>query len=163
VQELHRLGQLVVDLEHDGGDEQHDEPEVDERVHRTGSRVAQQRLHPHAGAEVLEPLLHVALVRAAVVGRAALVVAHPQGDQPRRHEEHDAGGRVEGPVERVGDAAEDLAGDGRVVVPTGQPGDDTRRDRAQRGEHTDAEDQLMRLGTWWSPHGPESTRRVANR
>ena len=52
VQELQVVGELVVELEHDGRDEQPEEPEVDERVHEAGGGVAQQRLHPDAGAEV---------------------------------------------------------------------------------------------------------------
>ena len=52
VQELGALGQLVVDLEHRGDGEQHQEAEVDQRVHDAGGRVAQQRLHVDAGAEV---------------------------------------------------------------------------------------------------------------
>ena len=46
------LGQLVVDLEHGGDAEQDEEAEVDQRVHEPGGRVAQQRLHVDAGAEV---------------------------------------------------------------------------------------------------------------
>ena len=56
VEELERLGELVVDLEHGGDTEQHEEPEVDHRVHEAGTGVAQQRLHVRAGAEVLQPL-----------------------------------------------------------------------------------------------------------
>ena len=52
VQELEVVGELVVELEHDGGDEQPEEAEVDARVHEAGGRVAEQGLHPHAGAEV---------------------------------------------------------------------------------------------------------------
>ena len=54
VQELQVVGELVVDLEDDGDDEQHEEAEVDERVHDPGGGVAQQRLHPDAGAEVAQ-------------------------------------------------------------------------------------------------------------
>ena len=62
MQELERLGHLVVDLGHRGHTEQHEEAEVDRRVHRTGSRVAQQGLHVDAGAEVLQPLFALAAV-----------------------------------------------------------------------------------------------------
>ena len=91
VEELQVVGQLVVDLEHDGGDEEPQEPEVDERVHDAGGGVAQQRLHPDAGPEVAHAAVEVALGGAAVVGRAALVVADPQADQPRADEQHDRG------------------------------------------------------------------------
>ena len=84
VQELQRLRELVVDLQHHRDDEEHQEAEVDERVHDARGRVAQQRAHPHAGAEVAHAPVHVALVRAPVVGLAALVVAHPQRDEPAR-------------------------------------------------------------------------------
>ena len=118
----------------------HEEPEVDERVHEPGGRVAQQRLHPHAGAEVAHAAVHVALGGAAVVGRAALVVAHPQAHQPRADEQHDRGGGVEGPVDGVGDVDERLARDRRVVVPLGDAGERcprracrARRARRRRG------------------------------
>ena len=118
VQELQVLGELVVDLEDDRGDEQHEEAEVDARVHQAGGRVAQQRLHPHAGAEVAHAPVDVALVRATVVGRAPLVVLDPLADEPRADEQHDRDGDVEDPVDRVGDVAERLARDRRVVAPT---------------------------------------------
>ena len=60
VEELEVLGQLVVDLEHRRDGEQHEEAEVDHRVHQPGGRVAQQRAHVHAGAEVAEAALGVA-------------------------------------------------------------------------------------------------------
>ena len=111
VEELEVVGELVVELEHDGGDEEPQEAEVDERVHEAGGRVAQQRLHPHAGPEVLHAPVEVALGGAAVVGRAPLVVLDPLADQPRADEQHDRGGHVERPVHGVGDAAERLARD----------------------------------------------------
>ena len=40
VEELEVLGQLVVDLEHGGDAEEHQEAEVDHRVHQAGGRVA---------------------------------------------------------------------------------------------------------------------------
>ena len=82
-----------------------------QRVHEAGGRVAQQRLHPHAGAEVAHAPVEVALGGAAVVGRAPLVVADPQAHQPRADEQHHRGGDVERPVDGVGDVAERLAGD----------------------------------------------------
>ncbi len=48
VQELEILGQLMIDLEDRGDTHQHQEPEVDHRVHQTGGRVA-QGLHVDAG------------------------------------------------------------------------------------------------------------------
>ena len=53
------LGQLVVDLEDRRDAEQHEEAEVDQRVHDAGGRIAQQRLHVDAGAEVVQALLGV--------------------------------------------------------------------------------------------------------
>ena len=64
-----RLGQLVVDLEHDGDDEQDEEAEVDQRVHEPGGGVAQQRLHVDAGAEV----------RAGAARRSCVVVRRSSG------------------------------------------------------------------------------------
>ena len=145
VEELEVVGELVVELEHDGGDEQPEEAEVDARVHEAGRRVAQQRLHPHAGAEVLHALVEVALGGAAVVGRAPLVVLHPLAHQPRADEQHDRGGDVEGPVDGVGDAAERLARDRRVVVPLGDLRGDARGQRAERDEDADDQHQLVRL------------------
>ena len=57
MEELERLGHLVIDLEHGRDPEQAEEPEVDHRVHEPGAGVAEQRLHVDAGAEVLESLL----------------------------------------------------------------------------------------------------------
>ena len=59
VEELQRLGQLVVDLEDRRDAEQHEEREVDEAVHDPGGGIAQQGLHVDAGPEVLEPALDV--------------------------------------------------------------------------------------------------------
>ena len=59
VEELEALGELVVDLQHRGDGEQDEEPEVDQRVHQPGGRVAQQRPHVHAGAVVGEAALGV--------------------------------------------------------------------------------------------------------
>ena len=78
VEELRRVRQLVVDLEDDGRHEEDEETEVDHRMHDARRRVAQQGLHPHAGAEAFEPPLYVRPGRAAVVGLAPLVVLDPQ-------------------------------------------------------------------------------------
>ena len=83
VQELQRVRQLVVDLQQDGDDEQHQEAEVDERVHDAGGGIAQQRAHPDALAEVAQAPVDVALGGPPVVRLAPLVVADPQRDQPR--------------------------------------------------------------------------------
>ena len=62
----------------------HEEAEVDEGVHDPGGGVAQQRLHPDAGAEVARGGACTLLLRGApVVGRAALVVPDPQRHEPR--------------------------------------------------------------------------------
>ena len=145
VEELEVVGELVVELQHDGGDEQPQEPEVDARVHDAGRRVAQQGLHPHAGPEVLHAPVEVALGGAAVVGRAPLVVLDPLAHQPRADEQHDRRGDVEGPVDGVGDAAEGLTRDDRVVLPLGDPRCDARGERAERDEDADDEHQVVRL------------------
>ena len=109
------IGQLVVDLDHDGDHEQADEPEVDAGVHDPGRGVAQQCLHPDAGAEVGEAALGVLAVRAPVVGRAALVVADAQRREPRDDEQHHRDRRVERDLQRGRDVGEHLALDRRVV------------------------------------------------
>jgi hypothetical protein len=47
--------------------------------------------------------------------------------------------------------------DRRVILPPRQAWDDTGRDRPQRGEHADAEDELVRFGKCNPPHGSESS------
>ena len=90
VQELEALRQLVVDLEHGGDAEQHEEAEVDQRVHEPGGRVAQQRAHVHAGAEVAEAALGVGGGGApGRGGPATLPVLHPVGEAERPPHEHD--------------------------------------------------------------------------
>ena len=117
VQELQRARELVVELEHHGRHEQPDEPEVDAGVHDPGGGVAQQRLHPHAGAEVVEAALRVLAGGAAVVGAAALVVADPQRREPRDDQQHRRDRGVERDLERGRHVDEDRALDRRRVVP----------------------------------------------
>ena len=89
VQELQRLRHLLVE-DHEVGDrEQDQEREVDEAVHQPGGAVAQQRAHPHAGAERLEPVLGVLRRGLAAVGLAALPVRRPQREQVADGEERD--------------------------------------------------------------------------
>ena len=123
-----------------------------QRVHDAGGRVAQQRLHPHAGAEVAHAAVQVPLRGAPVVGAAALVVADPLAHEPRAHEEHRGGGDVEGPVDGVRDVDERLPRDRGVVGPLGDPRHDARHQRAERDEHADDEDELVRLGQLQSTH-----------
>ena len=110
-----------------GDGEQDQEAEVDQRVHDAGGRVAQQRLHVDAGAEVLEAPLDVLGGGGPVVGRAPLPVLHPLGEQHRAVDDEHRDDRVEGELQRARDAAEDLALDRRVVVPLRQSGRMTRR------------------------------------
>ena len=84
VQELQRARELVVELEQDRRDEQADEAEVDAGVHDARGRIAQQRLHPHAGAEVGEAALGVLAVGAAVVGCAAARSCGPAATRATR-------------------------------------------------------------------------------
>ena len=159
VEELEVVGQLVVDLEHDGRDEQPHEPEVDERVHDPGRGVAEQGLHPHAGAEVAHAPVEVLLGGAPVVGRAALVVADPQAHQPRADEQHRGRGHVERPVDRVGHVDERLPRDARVIAPLGEPGHVPRDEREDGDQRADDEDELVRLGPLESTHGVNLPRR----
>ena len=99
VQELEVLGELVVDLEHRGDAEQHQEPEVDHRVHQPGGRVAQQRLHVGAGPVALGALLGVLERRAPLGGTAALPVLHPVGEAERAPRQHHRDHGVEGDLE----------------------------------------------------------------
>ncbi len=132
VEELPRLRELVVDLEHRGHGEQDEEPEVDHRVHQPGGRIAQQRAHVDAGAVVAEAALGV-LRRGQPARRrlAPLPVLHPVGEAERAPRDHHRDDRVEGQLERAGDVDEDLAVDRAVLVPLR----DQRHDAGQRGEH----------------------------
>ncbi|MFO0003194.1 MAG: hypothetical protein ACK559_18895, partial [bacterium] len=80
MQELQALGHLVIDLENRGDAQQHEESEVDHRVHETRSRVAQQGAHVDTRAVVGEATLHVLRGGAATIGRAAFPVAHAVGE-----------------------------------------------------------------------------------
>ena len=132
VEELQRVRELVVDLQQHGDDEEHQEPEVDERVHDAGRRVAQQRAHPDALAEVAHAPVDVALVGAPVVRLAPLVVADPERHEPRDEEEPGGDREVERDLERGRDVDEDLTRDPRVVVPSGDLRGDARCQRAER-------------------------------
>ena len=142
-EDLHALGQLMVDLEHRGHGQEHEEPEVDHRVHQPGGRVAQQRAHVGAGAEVGEAPLRVLGRGAAAIGAAALPVPHPLRERPGTPDDHHRDHRVEGDLEWPRDAREDLAGHLGVAVPLG----DQRHDAGQHGERgdgdADAQDELM--------------------
>ena len=88
LEELEVLGHLVVDLEHRRDAEQHEEAEVDHRVHDAGGRVAQQRAHVDAGAEVGEAPLGVLRRGAAASGPACRAPSSSSGRRtgtpPRR-------------------------------------------------------------------------------
>ena len=75
VQELERFGHLVINFQHRGDPEQHEEPEIHHRVHEPGSRVAQQRAHVDTGAEIFETSLYIFRCCSTVVWRPAFPVA----------------------------------------------------------------------------------------
>jgi hypothetical protein len=143
VQELQRLRQLVIDLEDDRRDEQEDEAEVDARVHGAGGGVAEQRLHPHAAAEVTQAAFEVLLRRAAIVGCAALVVPEPERHEVAAQEQHHRDRDVERPIDRVGDVEEDLTLDVRSVVPLREARHDAGGERPERHEHTYDQDEVV--------------------
>ena len=62
VEELERLGQLMVDLERGGHGHEDEEAEVDHRVHDSGDRITHECLHVQTGAHVVEALFDVLLV-----------------------------------------------------------------------------------------------------
>ena len=75
MQELERFGHLVIDFQHRGDPEQHEEPEIHHRVHEPGGRVAQQRAHVDTGAEIFKASLYIFRCCSTVVWRPALPVA----------------------------------------------------------------------------------------
>ena len=144
VQELEAVGELVIDLADDRGDEEEHEAEVEARVHQTGRGIAEQRLHPHAGAVVLGPLLDVLLVRAAVVGLAALVVAHAQRREPRDDEQHRRDDEVEDDLHRLRHVDEDFALHVGVVAPMRDRGQQAAREHEEEHQHAQRKNNLMR-------------------
>jgi hypothetical protein len=133
VEELQRRGQLVVDLEHRGDRQEHQEAEVDHRVHDAGGGITHQRLHVEAGTQPGQAPLGVLGGDVALVGTAALPVAHPVGEEHCAVDEHQRDDRVEGQLQRSGDVVEHLALDGAVVVPL----EDGRRDAGDGDDGTD--------------------------
>ena len=141
VEELEVLGELVVDLEHGRDAEQDQEPEVDHRVHRAGGRIAQQRAHVDAGAEVAEAALGVLHGRPPCRGRSATFpVLHAVGEPERPPGQQHRDQRVEHHLQRTGDVDEHDAVDVVLVVPVGDLGDDPGGD----GEHGDADPERDR-------------------
>ena len=111
MQELQALGQLVVELEHGGDAEQHEEPEVDHRVHEPGGGVAAagSACRRRRGSRVRR-LLHVLRGGAAPVGCATLPVAHSVREGERAPHQQHRDDRVERHLQRAGDAVEHLHG-----------------------------------------------------
>ena len=109
VEELERLGRLVVDLERGGDGEQDEEAEVDQRVHQPRGRVAEEGLHVDAAPVVGEAPRRVVERGASAVGRALLPVPHPEREQVGDVDEQDGRDDVEGHDERVRHEAEDLS------------------------------------------------------
>lgn len=145
VQELERRRHLVVDFQHGGHAEQDEETEIDHRVHKARTAVAQQRAHVDPGAEVGEPALHVLGGRAPVVGRAALPVADAVGETQRAPDEHHRDDGVERNLQRTRNAAEHLAVHGRLVLPAGDGRQDARHQRERADAATEDDRQLVGL------------------
>ena len=84
--------------------EQHEEPEVDHRVHQPGGRVAQQRVHVDAGAEVGEAALGVLASwcagSAPACPRSQFFIRSAKRNAP--HDEHHRDDRVERQLQRAG-------------------------------------------------------------
>ena len=145
VEELGRLGELVVDLE-DGRDrEQDQEGEVDEAVHDPGGGITQQRLHVHAGAEVLEAAAGVLGRGPATVRRTTLPVAHPLAEQHRPVEDEHREDRVEDELPHARDVAEHLTLDVGIVVPLSEGGGDPRAEDDRGEQRADSDRQLVGL------------------
>ena len=163
VQELGRLRQLVVDLEHRGDGEQDQEREVDEAVHDPGGGIAQQRLHVDAGPEVLEAAADVLGGGRAVVGRAPLPVAHPLAEQHRPVEDRGPGApcrrraSTRSGCSRTPRAARRCRrATGRAVAVIPETSDDRGEHRAERDRQLvglDAVHGCERSGS--GPDGPE--------
>jgi hypothetical protein len=133
VEELEVLGELMVDLEHGGDAEQHEEPEVDHRVHHAGRGVAQQGPHVHAGPVALSSRLGVVECGTALGRSPPLPVLHAIGESegtPRQHERYHG---VENHLQRAGHVAEHDAMNRVLVVPVG----DHRHDPGDRREQGD--------------------------
>ena len=145
VQELRRLGHLVVDLRDRGDREEDQEGEVDEAVHDPGGRIAQQGLHVDAGPEVLEAAADVLGGGPAVVRGAALPVAHPLAEQHRPVEGEDREDGVEDQLPHARDVAEDLSLHLGVVVPLGRGGRDPGDDDDRGERQADQEGKLVGL------------------
>ena len=144
VQELELLWQLVVDLEGGGDGEQHEEAEVDQRVHQTGSRIAQQRAHVDAGAEVAGAALDV-------LGRGLRVGAGRPRSQffirsaKRNAHASSTGMTVNASFQRCRDAAEHDTVHGVLVVPVGDQRDDAAGGCEHRHPDADGDGDVMRL------------------
>ena len=143
VQELQRVGHLVIDLERDGDHEQADETEIDARVHDSRGRVAQQRVHQHAASIVTQPSSHVVASRATVVRSATLIVTHALRREPSDEQQHRRRHGVERDLHRGGNVDEDLTTDRRSIVPVGQRRCDATRKREYSDDHADAEHELV--------------------
>ena len=116
VQELHPLGNLVVDLQHRGHGHEDQEREVDQGVHDAGRWLAQQGLHVDPGSEVAESTLGVGRLGGTVVGDTPLPVLDAVREQDGPVDDEQRDDRVEGQLQWPRDVGEDLAGDRRIVV-----------------------------------------------
>ena len=114
-------------------------------MHDAGGGVAQQRLHPHPGPEVLEAILGVGLGGAAVVGLAPLPVPDPVGGQLAHHHGGDGHRHVEQNLDGGGDVAEDLPADGGFVVPPDDGGGDAGGAEDDPGAHAGGQHDLVGL------------------
>jgi hypothetical protein len=66
--------------------------------------------------------------------------------EPRHDQQHGGDGAVERDLQRGRDVPEDLALDGRVIVPARDRGHDATADHEHEHRDTDAENDLMSLG-----------------
>jgi hypothetical protein len=144
VKELQRLGQLVIDFQRGGHAEQHEEAEVDHRVHQAGGAVAQQGAHVDAGAVVGQTALDVLRGGATAVRGAAFPVADAVGEAERTPDDHRRDDGVEGDLDRPGDVGEHGAVDLGVALPARYERDDARHHGEDAHSEPDGDRELVR-------------------
>jgi hypothetical protein len=145
MEELEPSGEEVVDLEGHRSQEEHDEPEVDHRVHDPRARVAHQRLHGEPVGETGETFLPVT---GAFLGTALLPALSAQGEEVEGQPQEGRYPEVEDHHYRVGNVAEHLPAhlEMRVLL---DGSEEPQRQCAPRGENAD---RLEHLGRGRSPN-----------
>ena len=145
LEELGRFGELMVDLQRGGDRHEHEEAEVDHRVHDPGHRVTHQGLHVQTGPHVLHALLEVAGGRVSLLGGAPLPVLDPERQLEADVDQQDRDQRVEDRLDRVRDVAEHLAGDRAFFVMEVEDGRGNTRHGGDECDHApEDDDQLVR-------------------